>query len=66
MTTGEHAHCYCSENAAGEIVCCVCGSRLNVVYDNPELVLMWEGMDHDKKKEERNVEKTLEQNPRLF
>lgn len=66
MSTGEHEHCYCAENAAGEIVCCVCGSPLEVLYDKPELVLMWEKMRHDKLKEERKVEEIVEQNPRLF
>lgn len=66
MTTGEHAHCYCNEDTGGRIVCCVCGAPLKDIYDKPELVMMWEKMWHDEKKEERKVTKDVEQNPRLF
>ena len=66
MTTGEHTHCYCTENTAGEIVCCVSGSPLQELYDKPELVMMWEGMWHEERKEERKRAQNVEQNPRLF
>lgn len=66
MTTGEHRHCFCIEDTGGHIICCVCRLPLEVVYDKPELVLMWEKMGHDKLKEARKVEETVEQNPRLF
>ena len=65
MSTGEHRHCYSTEDTGGQIVCCVCGSPLEVLYDDPELVLMWERMRHDKLKEERKVEERVEQNPYL-
>lgn len=66
MSTGEHRHCFCTEDTGGRIICCVCGSPLKVPYDEPELVLMWEKMGHDKLKEERKIEESVEQNPRLF
>jgi hypothetical protein len=66
LTTGEHTHCYCTQNAAGQVVCCVCGKPLEKLYDKPELVMMWEGFWHDQRKEERKKNEFREQNPRLF
>ena len=65
MSTGEHRHCYCTTDTGGQIVCCVCGSPLEKPYDTVDLVLMWEQMGHDKKKEERKFEEPVEQNPYL-
>lgn len=28
MTTGEHIHCFCTQDTSGNIVCCRCGTAL--------------------------------------
>lgn len=50
ITTGEHRHCFCTEDTGGRIVCCQCGQPLEELYDTPEAVLMWERMNHERDK----------------
>ena len=49
MNSGEHQCCFCTINTAGDIVCCHCGRRLEKLYDQPDVVVMWEKMGHDKR-----------------
>ena len=46
MTTGDHKHCFCRENTAGEIVCCKCGQPLGAQVVDREIFLLWEQMGH--------------------
>lgn len=59
MTTGEHKHCFCSEDTGGRIVCCTCGKPLEELYDTPENVLDWEQLGH--KRDEIVTESKMKQ-----
>lgn len=67
MTAGEHEHCFCTEDTGGRIICCRCGKPLEGLYDEPELVLMWEQLGHEKNRLQKDdhVEKRQDRLPGL-
>ena len=46
MTTGEHSHCFCTQNTAGQPMCCICGVVLQSKIIDLETFLQWEQMGH--------------------